>query len=79
MPRICANARLPVPLFRSAPTPAAAKAGGRRHRAIGTGPGRVDPAHTAEALRARSLARREGPQWDAYAWCDRAPLGWEAR
>ena len=34
-------------------------------------------AHTAEAIRARSLARREGPVWDAYAGCDRAPFNWE--
>lgn len=34
-------------------------------------------AHTAQAIRARSLARREGPVWDAYAGCDRAPFNWE--
>lgn len=44
----------------------------RHHRA-------ADQAHTREALRARSLARQEGPVWDAYAHCDRAPLGWENR
>ena len=37
----------------------------------------ADRAHTAAALRARSLARRAGPYWDAYAHCDRAPLGWD--
>lgn len=36
-----------------------------------------DPAHTREAVRARSLARRSGPVWNAYAHCDRAPFGWE--
>jgi hypothetical protein len=38
-----------------------------------------DQAVEAEALRARSLARQQGRHWNAYAWCDRAPLGWESR
>lgn len=38
-----------------------------------------DRAHTREAVRARALTRREGPVWDAYAHCDRAPLDWERR
>lgn len=40
---------------------------------------RSDPALEAEALRARSLARQQGPHWDAYAHCDRAPIDWEKR
>ena len=42
----------------------------RRHQA-------ENPAHTNEACRARSLHRREGRHWEAYAGCDRAPFGWE--
>lgn len=37
----------------------------------------ADKAVTAEALRARSFARQSGPQYELYAGCDRAPLGWE--
>lgn len=36
-----------------------------------------DPQLVREAIRARSIARQEGPVWDAYAGCDRAPMNWE--
>lgn len=37
----------------------------------------ADPQLVREAIRARSIARQEGPVWDAYAGCDRAPMNWE--
>lgn len=47
------------------------------HRVVPRIHAAADRAHTARALRARSLARREGPVWEAYAHCDRAPFNWE--
>jgi hypothetical protein len=73
------GARIAVPVIVRGGTPHIG--GGLRHRSTrldSSGPGRID-AHTAEAVRAISLARRHGPVWDAYAHCERAPLGWEGR
>lgn len=70
----CRHARVPIPVFRSS---AAKPATGRRPRSIFDARHTLDRQHEAEALRARSLHRQEGPQWDAYAHCDRAPFGWE--
>lgn len=74
MPRICTNARVPIPMFRSSK---AMPATGRRPRAIFDASGGVNPREEAEARRAISLRRQEGLHWDAYAHCDRAPFGWE--
>ncbi len=75
----CRHARVPIPVFRSSaakPAPGG-YLGGRRPRPIFDARHTLDRQHEAEALRARSLHRQEGPHWDAYAGCDRAPFGWE--
>lgn len=71
------GARIAVPVIVS--TGKAHTSGGLRQRATITDRSRdiIDQNCVREALRARSLRRREGLVWDAYAGCDRAPMGWE--
>lgn len=73
------GARIAVPVIVS--TGKAHTAGGLRQRATISDRSRdiIDQNCVREALRARSIVRREGPVWDAYAGCDRAPMGWEGR
>jgi len=73
------GARIAVPVIVS--TGKAHTAGGLRQRATIVDRSRdiIDPDCIREALRARSLRRREGLVWDAYAGDDRAPFGWENR
>ena len=62
-----------------ATAPAAAGPAARARCAVPCFTTAADTTHTGQAVRARSLARREGPVWDSYAHCDRAPFGWEHR
>lgn len=69
------GAKVPVPVFvvsGSAGKPFEAMAARAINRTSTS-----DPQLVREAIRARSIARQEGPVWDAYAGCDRAPMNWE--
>ncbi len=69
------GAKMPVPVFvvsGSAGKPFEAMAACAINRTSTS-----DPQLVREAIRARSIAHQEGPVWDAYAGCDRAPMNWE--
>lgn len=69
------HARVAIPTFRSSPPD---RSTGLRPRALASDRTEViDHAHMARANGAASIRRREGAVFEAYAHCDRAPLGWE--
>lgn len=81
MPRICLNARTPVPIFRSS---TAKPATGRRPRAIfdarSDASGMATARHQLQGHRALAHAAEQAQaRAELYAGCDRAPLGWENR